>query len=81
MGSKVKTHKPGDRPGKILLVVGIALTLFSFSAAFLTITHGPEFHGLLKAGMGLLGVYALVGAATALILGVRRGKKYGRPKA
>ena len=67
-----------ETPGKILLGVGVALTLFNLIAVFLMLSRGGAFLGMVKAGLWLLAVYAAVGAAVALRRGVRPGyRRFG----
>jgi len=56
---------------KIMLGVGIVLTLMLCIVALLTSSVGVEFLGLLKPVMWLLGAYAVVGAICGLVRSIQ----------
>ncbi|UUX51608.1 hypothetical protein NUH88_07890 [Nisaea acidiphila] len=63
-----------DVPGMVLLAVGAMLALVTFFTAMLSIWQGAASDGVVQFGIRALAVYALVGAAVALFVTIRRGR-------
>ncbi len=59
---------------KILLGIGIVLTLMIYVVALLTSLVDVAFLGMLKPVMWLLGAYAVVGAICGLVRSIQYGK-------
>jgi hypothetical protein len=63
-----------DPLAKVLLGIGIVLTLMFCIVAFLASLVDVAFLGMLKPVTWLLGAYAVVGAIYGLVSGIRYGK-------
>ncbi len=73
----IRTPDPNgftDPLAKILLGIGIVLTLMFSIVAFLASLVDVAFLGMLKPVMWLLGAYAVVGAICGLVRSIRYGK-------
>ncbi|MDF1794284.1 MAG: hypothetical protein P1U88_20395 [Thalassobaculaceae bacterium] len=71
-------HRIGDRPGRILAVVGAALALMLMLAALVFPAFGTGSGSVLTFGLWLLAGYAVVGAAVALTVTLRASKSHHR---
>lgn len=72
------TARIGERPGRILMIVGAALALVLMVAALILPALGAGAGAVLKLGLWLLAGYALVGAAVALTVTLRAAKTHRR---
>lgn len=68
-------RKIGERPGRVLAVVGAALAILLMLAAVVLPLFGAGSLAVLKFGLWLLAGYAVLGAGVALTLTLRSGRQ------